>query len=120
MRKYFITISDILYRRIPKNDPNFWKELNGVKILSSAGFKTKSYEDGLSVDIAELTTPKKSLALYPNFVLAKIPASIPIDEGYECEHKPSNKNKSHAIIKGNTKPIARKLAFVSSKSIIIE
>jgi hypothetical protein len=63
---YTITKSDFLYRRIPKDNPYCWKEINGTKIPSSANFKTNKGEDGLSVNIATLTTPEKVIAKYEN------------------------------------------------------
>jgi len=97
---YTITKSDFLYRRIPKDNPYCWKEINGTKIPSSANFKTNKGEDGLSVNIATLTTPEKVIAKYPKNDLAEFSASTPIAEGYNCLHKPSKKNVSHAIIEG--------------------
>jgi hypothetical protein len=105
---YNITIDDFLYRRIPKNNPHCWKEVNGVKVLSSFSFKTKPDEDGLSVNIAALIEPEIIVAKYPNNDVAKLPASVPIIEGYNCVQK--GKDATHAIIEGDTNPIAKKLA----------
>lgn len=56
MPNYSITDADFLYRRFSiLDEPNyavFWKLDNGRKIPSSAAFKTKPNEDGLSVNIA--------------------------------------------------------------------
>lgn len=115
MFEYTITNKDFLFRRFsiidePKYE-GFWKLKNGIKIPSSAAFKTKPNEDGLSVDIAALTTLELA-SLYPEkFGVAEFSASIPIDLRYECKHKPSPKNKAHAIIVGNTNPIAKKLSL---------
>ncbi len=107
---YSITEIDSLYRRIPEDNPYCWKEINGIKVPSSANFKTNKGEDGLSVNIAALTTPEKLITKYPKNSLAEIPASTPINKGYNCLHKPSKNNKSHAIIEGNTNSIAKILA----------
>ena len=67
---YKITEEDNLYRCFPLSDEPkytvFWKIENGQKIPSSAAFKTKKDEDGLSVDIEKLTTPKKAVEIEMN------------------------------------------------------
>ena len=71
---YTITDTDFLYRRFPIIDePNFavfWKMDNGRKIPSSAAFKTKPNEDGLSVNIAKLTTPQATVENAEEFGVA--------------------------------------------------
>ncbi len=115
---YTITNTDFLYRRFPiLDEPNFavfWKLDNGKKMPSSAAFKTKSNEDGLSVNIANLTTPQATVGNASEFGVAEISASIPIDLGYKCIHNPQPGNYAHALILGDTKPIAKKL----SKAVI--
>ncbi|MBK9353486.1 MAG: hypothetical protein KA278_05430 [Flavobacterium sp.] len=114
MPNYSITDVDFLYRRFSiLDEPNyavFWKLDNGRKIPSSAAFKTKSNEDGLSVNIAALTTPKATVGNAEEFGVAEISASTPIGLGYECEYNPQPDNNAHALIVGDTKPIAKKLA----------
>lgn len=118
MPNYSITDADFLYRRFSiLDEPNyavFWKLDNGRKIPSSAAFKTKPNEDGLSVNIAALTTPEATVGDAKEFGVAEISASTPIGLGYECEHDPKPDNDAHALIVGDTKPIAKKL----SKAII--
>lgn len=118
MPNYSITDADFLYRRFPiSEEPNyavFWKFDNGRKIPSSAAFKTKPNEDGLSVNIAALTTPQVTAGNTEEFGVAKISASTPIDLGYECIHNLQPENDAHALIVGDTKPIAKKL----SKAVI--
>jgi hypothetical protein len=114
MPNYQITDADFLYRRFSiSNEPNyavFWKMDNGRKIPSSAAFKTKPNEDGLSVNIAALTTPQATVGKAEEFAVAEIPASIPIDLGYRCEHNPQPDNYAHALIVGDTTRIAKKLS----------
>jgi hypothetical protein len=116
MPNYPITNADFLYRRFSiLNEPNyavFWKMVNGKKIPSSAAFKTKPNEDGLSVNIAALTTPEATVGNTEQFGVAEIPASTPIGLGYNCEHNPQPDNDAHALIVGDTKPIAKKLSKV--------
>lgn len=115
---YIITIEDSLYRRYPNTDfpkyEHFWKMKDGKKIPTSAAFKTKKGEDGLSVDIATLTTPAKTAEDPLKFGVAEIPAAVPLGEGYSCVHDRKPENEAHALIMGDTNQIAKKL----SKSII--
>jgi len=114
MPNYTITDADFLYRRFSiLDEPNyavFWKLDNGRKIPSSAAFKTKSNEDGLSVNIAALTTPQATVGNAQEFGVAEISASTPISLGYDCIHNPQPENDAHALIVGDTKPIAKKLS----------
>lgn len=114
MPNYTITYADFLYRRFSiLDEPNyavFWKLDNGRKIPSSAAFKTKSNEDGLSVNIATLTTPQATVGNAKEFGVAEISASIPFGLGYDCIHNPQPENDAHALIVGDTKPIAKKLS----------
>jgi len=114
MPDYKITDSDFLYRRFSiLDEPNyavFWKLDNGRKIPSSAAFKTKLNEDGLSVNIAALTTPQATVGNPEEFGIAEISASTPIGLGYDCIHNPQPENEAHALIVGDTKPIAKKLS----------
>lgn len=114
MPDYSITKEDFLYRRFSiLDDPNyavFWKLENGKKIPSSAAFKTKINEEGLSVNIAALTTFEETIGNFDAFGVAELSASTPIGLGYNCEHDPLLDNKAHALIMGDTKPIAKKLS----------
>jgi len=105
---YNITNDDLLYRRIPRNKPDCWKVVNGVKVLSSFNFKTRPKEDGLSVNIAKLIKPEEIFSKCPSNDVAELPASVPICEGFNCIQK--GNDPTHAIIEGDTNPIAKKLA----------
>ncbi|MBL4753191.1 MAG: hypothetical protein JKY52_06305 [Flavobacteriales bacterium] len=112
---YDIKEEDELYRRIPLKNLDCWKDLNGEKVPSSFNFKTKPNEDGLSVDIAELTTHKLAILDKADYALSSFLAMIPINAGYICEHAPDliNQNEAHALIKGNTNKIAKKILAIS-------
>jgi len=111
---YTITDKDFLLRRFPIiEEPKyaaFWKLENGKKIPSSAAFKTKQDEDGLSVDIAALTTPEQTAGNKAEFGVAEISAATPINLGYKCEQNIQPGNIAHALIVGDTNPIAKKLS----------
>ncbi len=108
MSDYIITVEDYLYRRVPKNNPNYWKEINGDKIPSSFAFKTKPNEDGLSVNIAALTTLKATVGNAKEVGIAEISAATPIGLGYQCKQDKQPDNDAHALIIGNTNPIGQR------------
>lgn len=118
---YVISPDDILYRRFPIEPhlDSFFKEVNGKKVPSSAAFKTKFHEDGLSVDISALTTPEESVLDPSKFGLASFPASIPMDAGHDCVHDPQPDNIAHALIFGNTGKIAKKISKSAELKILI-
>ena len=100
--------SDNLLRRIPLKPSHIFQGR-----ITSACFKTKAGEDGLSVDIEALV--KTILESYnpETHTLARLSASIPIELGYECKHDPIDGNFAHALIVGDTNPIAKKLALAA-------
>ena len=114
MAEYLIKKVNVLYRRFPVlENPNysiFWKLENGKKIPTSAAFKTKPNEEGLSLNIAALTTIEKTIKNPKEFGIAEFSAEIPINLGFECKHDPKYDNYAHALILGDTKPIAKKLS----------
>lgn len=115
MPDYNIKLIDDLYRRVPKNNPSCWKEINGKIVPSSFAFKTKPDEDGLSVNIAALSSFQETVISSELFGVAKFSASVPIEEDYECRQDEKTDNPAHALIVGNTKPIAKKLAKASTE-----
>jgi len=119
MPNYKILNTDNLYRRIPKKE-FYWKYVNGKKVPSSFAFKTRTNEDGLSVNIEALTTPELIVEKSELFGVAKFSASIPLELGFSCRHDPKPNNNSHALIVGDTKPIAKKLSKAVTKVFYIE
>ena len=109
---YIISPQDILCRRFPIDNPFFWKWVGDRKVPTSAAFKTKPGEDGLSVEIAHLTTADISIQDPLKFNLALLQASVPMEIGLVCIHNPLPNNNAHALIVGeNTKSIAKKLSL---------
>src|SRR4051812_33572669 len=96
---YVITDEDSLYRRFPiVEEPkylSFWKWVDGKKVPSSAAFKTKPNENGLSVDIAALTTPEKTKGDSILFGVAEVPSATPIHLGYTCKQDKQPGNDAH-------------------------
>lgn len=102
---------DELYRRIhPSQQKN-----NGK--ISSGAFKTRPHP--LSIDIAKLTTPLKSLSNHPDYWLASLITRIVRHIGLDACHDPKPGNYSHGVIKGKiNKTKAKKLA--KSASLVIK
>ena len=111
---YTITNGDLLYRRFYiKTEPayvSFWKLAGDRKIPSSAAFKTKRDENGLSVNIASLTTPEGTVEDPAAFAVAEFPASVPLNAGYKCVQDEQPGNVAHALILGDTQSIAKKMS----------
>ncbi len=104
-----IITADILIRRIPKV-PSHFKVVEGRMIANSIAFSTKPDEDGLSVDILALTTLLQAVQNPQKNYAGLLKAEIPMNEKFECKHDPIDGNNAHALIVGNTRPIAKKLA----------
>ncbi len=119
LEKYTITVEDLLLRRFPViNEPKFipfFKEINGQYQPTSAAFKTKPNENGLSVNIKPLTPDIASfIGDTQSYKVAEFSAAIALIEGYKCEHDPivtkEMNNPGHALIIGNTEKIAKKIS----------
>ena len=104
--KYIIQRDNELARRVPINLTDFFKD----RRPTSAAFKTKPDEDGLSVNVLNLSPINETIQDKENFIAAIFTASIPIDAGFECVLDPQPENQAHALIKGNTKTIAKKMS----------
>lgn len=115
---YVITEADFLLRRFPViNEPrfiSFFKEIDGKKVPTSAAFKTKNGEDGLSVNIEGTADINKFVQNWDSYKVARFSASIPISNKYECRHDPNPPedpgNPAHALIVGNTEKLAKKIS----------
>ncbi len=120
---YSIINEDYLLRRFPIIDNpifvHFFKKIDGRYYPTSAAFKTKRDENGLSINIKVLTLDiNRFIGELTSFRVAEFLAQIPIENNYECRHDPypaeDTQNGAHALILGDTKRIAKKLAKKSA------
>ena len=121
---YTITDNDLLLRRFPitPNLYSFYKEIDGKYYPTSAAFKTKRDEDGLSVNIKEITHDLDAfVGDKGSFQVAEFSAALPLENDFKCEHDPNPKedpeNYAHALIIGNTQKLAKK---ISKQSAVVE
>lgn len=104
---------DQLLRRVPFTDPAYIKDDGS---LSSFAFKPKNGENGLSVNIAWMTTYEKSILDKARFRLYSISAGIPRSLELNCIYDPLPDNAAHALITGNfTKGICRQMASMAQR-----
>jgi len=96
---------DELYRRFL----DVW--LKGDSTISSSAFQNTSNTDEMSVDLARLTTPEKTVSEYPNYGVGSFLAELARKLGQQVLHDPIPGNAAHSKVKGNkTKSIKKKLA----------
>lgn len=98
--------SDTLLRRIPLKPSHIFQGR-----ITSACFKTKPGEDGLSVDIEALVKDVSTIFDKETHTVARLKAAVPMELGYDCKHDTIEGNFAHALIVGDTNPIAKKLAL---------
>ena len=107
-KKEIISSDDNLLRRVLFMNPSFIKP-DGT--ISSACFKLKKNEVGLSVDIERLTDYAVSIQDRRKFRLYSINAGFAQSLSLETTHNPLPDNTAHALINGKiTKSVSRKLA----------
>lgn len=96
--------ADDLYRRIAP------AHVNSDGTINSGAFTDRQGE-GISVNLARLTTPEETLRSRPTFELGNLQAAIPTGLGLSVRHAPVSGNFAHSLIEGqNTKPIRREMA----------
>jgi hypothetical protein len=96
--------SDELYRRIAP------AHVNPDGRINSGAFKTRPPE-GISVNLARLTTPEETLRPRPTFGIGNLQAAIPTGLGLTVRHAPVPDNHAHSLIEGqNTRAIRRQMA----------
>ncbi len=115
---YIITAKDTLIRKIPRVPSHIKISIeNGkeVKRITSANFKTKKGEDGLSVQIEKLVESTDTVVNQTTHTAAFFLAKVPMDLGKECKHDPTATEYAHALIVGDTRSIAKKIANACHK-----
>ena len=98
-----------LFRRVPAANPNYLREDGSP---TSLAFLPKKDTKGLSVDVAQLTTPEKSIINKRSFQLFQITAGEVrnIDQQCDCIHDPLPENYAHALITGLNRKRSKKLS----------
>lgn len=72
-------------------------------VVNSAAFKRNGVpDDEVSVDLARLTTPEKTLQDRPDFGIGNIVAGAVRRCGFDAVHDPLEENPAHSLIRGNT------------------
>ncbi len=96
--------ADDLYRRIAP------AHVNPDGTINSGAFTTRRGE-GISVNLARLTTPEDTLRPRPTFGLGNLQAAIPRGLGLNVRHAPVPDNDAHSLIEGqNTRAIRHQMA----------
>ena len=89
----------LLYRR--HGQGKYWIRAEGLPSPAAFKLRVEKNERALSVDIAELTTPRET-ALEPvsgkEWAASELLAKIPLAQELDCEHTPNSKNPAHASI----------------------
>jgi hypothetical protein len=93
-KTYEIQKTDIFLLRIPLKPSHIFQGR-----ITSACFKTKPGEDGLSVDIEALVAVVSESYNRDTHTIASFSASLPIELGYECKYAPIEGNSAHALIR---------------------
>ncbi|MCK4815888.1 hypothetical protein KA005_08960 [bacterium] len=105
MKTEEILNEDELYRRFL----DVWLKDDGS--ISSAAFQNTSHTDEMSVDLARLTTPEKTVSQYPTCGVAGFLAGLARKLEQRVLHDPIPGNIAHSKVKGQkTKGIRKKLA----------
>jgi hypothetical protein len=94
-----ISDDDLLYRRIPARHFRLDGRIDYSTYIRS---KSATPDPHISVDLARLTTPEKTLgaAPSPEFGLGVLKAGDARELGFIVRHDPSNTNRAHYVIEG--------------------
>lgn len=105
MKAEEILNEDKLYRRIL----DVWLKEDGS--ISSAAFQNTSNTDDMSVGLARLTTPEKTVSEYPSCGVASLLAWLARKLRQQVLHDPIPTNVAHSTVRGKkTGSIKKKLA----------
>lgn len=86
--------------------------------VSSSAFEANGRPDNqISVDLARMTTPERTLRDRPDFGIGQLVARDPRAIGFEVVHDPLAANDAHSLIRGeNSKARCRQIA---EKTIVL-
>jgi hypothetical protein len=107
--------NDVLYRRVPFNNPNYIRDDQSI---TSFAFKPRKGEDGVSVNIARLSTYSESVFDTSRFLLYSIKAVEVRDQGLDCLHDPKENNYAHALITGKFTDGICKVLSLKAKKVV--
>jgi hypothetical protein len=103
--------SDDLLRRVIFTDPNYITPDFTATSFAFTPRKIAGVQEGLSVDVARLTTPERSIVDRFKFRLYSVKAGYVRQIGLDCLHDPIEGNNAHALIVGQFKnSTAKKLS----------
>ncbi len=87
--------------------------------ISSAAFHNTSNTDDMSVDLARLTTPEKTVSEYPGLGVASFLAGLARKLKQQVLHDPIPTNIAHSTVRGKkTRSISKKLAEGSTPILL--
>ena len=95
--------TDDLFRRVIFTDPNYIMPDNRLTSLAFKPRRINGIKEGVSVDIARLTTPARSIVNHNKYRLYSVTANQVRQIGLDCEHNPIQGDDAHALIVGNFK-----------------
>jgi hypothetical protein len=107
--KVVVDERDSLFRRLV----SFWVNEDGTVNSSAFKNKKKKPDPEPSVDLARLTSPERCREVGGNPALGvgELRAAVPLDLGFNVEHRPVPEDDAHCVILGNhTKETCRRLA----------
>ncbi len=100
--------SDDLLRRVIFTEPSYIRPDFTVTSFAFTPRKIAGVQEGLSVDIARLTTLEKSIGDRFKYRLYSLKASYVRQIGLDCVHAPREGNDAHALIVGEIKKATAK------------
>ena len=112
MNVELILDEDEIYRRILDD----WIKEDGRP--SSAAFQNTSNTNDMSVNLARLTSPEKTVSEYPNCGVASFLAGFARELEQQVIHKPISDNLAHSTVRGK-KNIRIRRKLVEGSTVIL-
>ena len=108
--------SDSLYRRFFSNElvPDV-----GGKRLASSVYKKRPHEDGVSMNLARISTPQETQrGGEVGMGVGELPARVPLGTGFTLKHDPKPDNQAHVLMTGEFKRANRKILARATRVVI--